>query len=142
MKFEKARLSDVTAIIALYKSVFSWAWMKTGRKFDKKYVITRLVAAIRNDITLVSRDSNEIIAFGWARKNRDHFGNLFGEIVILIVAESQQNHGVGKSLLAVLETKLPKDIRLSVLIGNERKQLYRKMGYSDFLKVLRKNRVL
>ena len=80
----KAKPPDINAIIKLIKENLSFAWKKTNRKFHKKFVTNKLKKAIKNDIFLVEEHNNELIAFGWASKRKDFFGNNIGEINLLI----------------------------------------------------------
>ncbi len=139
MKFRKAKPSDIPTIIGLYRASFSWAWTKTGRKFNEAYVRAQLRQAITSDFALVGLDEKALLAFGWAKTQKDHFGNPFGEIVILLVHPKIQNQGVGAELLEKLESKLPKDKRIYVLAENRSLRLYKRKGYVVFGQSLRKN---
>ncbi len=138
LKFRKAKPSEISSIIGLYRASFSWAWTKTGRKFDETYVRKQLRAAIKSDYTLVGLDGIALWAFGWAKTQKDHFGNPFGEIVLLLVHPKIQNQGIGAELLEKLESKLPQDKRIYVLAENRSLQLYKRKGYGVFGQSLRK----
>ncbi len=130
---------DVTEIIDLIKTDFDFAWKKTNRKLDETFLKNKIKKAIKNDICLIKKQDKKIIAFGWAQKNKDFFGNPFGEIELLIVKKQYQKKGIGKTLLAKLEKKLnTKDLRLSCLTINPAKKLYEKQEYKEFIKQYRK----
>jgi ribosomal protein S18 acetylase RimI-like enzyme len=123
----KPMTKDTIEIIELIKSDFDFAWKKTNRKLDETFLKNKIKKAIKNDICLIKKQDKKIIAFGWAQKNKDFFGNLFGEIELLIVKKQYQKKGIGKTLLAKLEKKLnTKDLRLSCLTINPAKKLYKK----------------
>ncbi|VVB75919.1 Acetyltransferase (GNAT) family protein [uncultured archaeon] len=135
----KAKVTDLDAIIKLVKENFSFAWETTGRKFHAKFFRNKMLKAIKKDIFLVEEHKNELIAFGWASKEKDYFGNPIGEINLLVVKKEYQGKGIGSKMLKTLETKLKtKDLRLECLCINPAHKLYKQKGYNEFWITYRK----
>lgn len=141
MKLRSARARDLQEIIALHKTCFEHAWKQTGRRFHRSYLSNNIKQAIKKDATLVLEDGTELKAFAWAKKEKDYFGNRYGDLAIILVHPLSQNQGIGTRIVKMLEKKLgTKDTRLSVLETNPSRRLYSKAGYKDFMRVMRKVR--
>ncbi len=139
MKIKKATKKDIPKIIQLFKTCFSSAWKKTGRKFHPLYVSAQLKKALEKDLLVKIEKTGELIAFGWAGKQTDFLGNRFGEIKLVLVHPDYQNKKIGTILLKVLEKRLKtKDWRLFVLSFNKARKLYKEHGYVPFGLTFRK----
>ena len=137
---EKAKIGDIESILDLHEEVYSAAWKTTGRGFSREYIRSMLENVIDKDSVFVSKIGGDVVAFCWGRRGKDYFGNLYGEIVILLVKPELQRKGIGKQFISFMEKELgATDVRLSVLDFNENaKKLYRSLGFQDFLVTMRK----
>jgi GNAT superfamily N-acetyltransferase len=78
-------------------------------------------------------------AFAWGGKRIDYFGNVYGELVIVLVHPTWQGRSIGSLLIQEVNDRLrQKDLRLSILYGNRADSLYRRLGYVDFIHIMRK----
>ena len=135
----KANKKDLNEVIQLIKDSFGYAWKKTHRKFDEKYFRKNILNGINNDICTVEIDKGKIIAFAWASKQKDFFGNPCGEIKLIVIDRDYQNQGIGSRLLKHSEEKLgTKDLRLDCLCINPASKLYKRKGYKEFIISFRK----
>lgn len=86
----KLNSNSILEIISLIKNNFDSSLQKTNRKINEKLLKEKIIKAIKKDFCLIKKYDGKIIAFGWAQKNTDFFGNKFGEIMLIVVDKKFQ----------------------------------------------------
>jgi len=144
LQSRKATEGDIGFILGLYeKSGFSYAWESSGRKFDMGYVGDSIRSALSRDSVEIITEVGKDVGCIWYGKRKDHFGNDYGNIEIMLVDNGHHGKGIGTDLIKCATERFRSagvhDVRLLVLGANGRaRDLYKRLGFEDFAHVMRK----
>lgn len=110
----KAQATDIGSILVLLRDNFVFSWETPGEKVNESYLKKNVLEGIKNDTFLVEERNKKIIGIGWAKKNKDSLGNIYGEIKLIAIQKESDVKAFGRKLLNQLEARFKtNDLRLA-----------------------------